>query len=345
MFRPSRLFAVLASAALVLTSSGAPSALAAAPAPAATAAPPAPKPPTDATRWAYGPKSGVLKYTDAAEGSITIGAKVKDFDVLLNLTNPVTGTWWYAFDFRLTSQGAGYALTLDSHGEYRFSLYTAGGGIQPLKANTPTTALRARPLQGNDIALYVRGAQALLFINRLYVDTFDVSAVNDVGDIEFAVGSIQSSGEVRYRNFGVKTPAGAAPVSSTPSAQKDGTPGVISMSLYRSGYSQFGRPAGMDDRARGCGGFDDKRPVWQFQAVMKITNRSQQPMKVWYPFFIKPGGSYAYTCYYEYLPEIPPGESRDVTFGAFVELNESIAGIVILDKDLGRSSVLPVPPR
>lgn len=101
----------------------------------------------------------------------------------------------------------------------------------------------------------------------------------------------------------------------------------------------------MADPRRGCEAFDDGHPVWQFQAVMQVTNNTKYPMKRWAPFAVKNNGQPAFGCIqgYGYMPEIPPGGSVDITVDFYVEKNESVAYLIVLDLDLGRSNRLPVP--
>ena len=122
--------------------------------------------------------------------------------------------------------------------------------------------------------------------------------------------------------------------------------GRIVASIQKYDYSQWGRPAGMDDPAKPCGDFDDRRPVRKLTASLHIENRSNQEMTDWYALIYKTNGAMAYTCYQGYsegFPSIPPGQSRDVTFSAFFEINERISYAVVADSKLGESNRLTFP--
>jgi len=139
--------------------------------------------------------------------------------------------------------------------------------------------------------------------------------------------------------FGVKRQAPATPgPTPTPTLLT----GQIEVVIREYSYSQWGRPAGMDDPKKPCGDFDDRRPVRKLTASLTVYNKSSQSMKRWTAIFVKPNGKRAYTCIqgYETLPAIPPGGSLQVTFSAFIESNEKVAYGVIQDTVLGLSNEL-----
>ena len=132
---------------------------------------------------------------------------------------------------------------------------------------------------------------------------------------------------------------GAPPViTPTPTMPTD----LIEAVVREHSYSQWGRPAGMDDPKKPCGDFDDRRPVRKLTASLTVYNKSDQSMRHWTGIFLKPNGKRAYTCVqgYDTLPVIPPGKSCQVTFSVFIESNETIAYGVISDRDLGTSNTL-----
>jgi hypothetical protein len=105
-------------------------------------------------------------------------------------------------------------------------------------------------------------------------------------------------------------------------------------------YTRSGRPAGMDDPARGCNIFDDSRPVILLTATLRIYNRSDQEMRDWYAYFYTPSGTPLYTCHqaFEQLPVLPPGHYVDVTFGAFMEEGGIKVRGHVFDRAVGRSN-------
>jgi hypothetical protein len=91
------------------------------------------------------------------------------------------------------------------------------------------------------------------------------------------------------------------------------------------GYETWGRPV------LGCAAFDNSNPVRKFNVEMIVTNNSAQDIEDWdYPVsYNNTGGEAIITCYYFYGPVLPihPGESRSVTFAAFVENGQYVSRI------------------
>jgi len=119
------------------------------------------------------------------------------------------------------------------------------------------------------------------------------------------------------------------------------------ITLQSSGYETWGRPAGMDDKAKGCGSFNDARPVSKFNLSMRVTNTTSKDISAndWYAYMLKGDGKQAYVCYYGYtggsaFPSIPAGQSRDVTFVAFIERGEFIRSAYVRAANAGSSNIL-----
>lgn len=139
--------------------------------------------------------------------------------------------------------------------------------------------------------------------------------------------------------------AGKPVGTSTAGVSAPAITGRIGVSLQNSGYEQWGRPAGMDNTKAGCDSFDDSRPVRKFNVSLAVTNNTNSDMVDWTARLFKSNGREAYVCYNGYdkgLPKIVPGQTVNVTFSAFMEVNESPARLWIQDKTIGRSGVLAV---
>ncbi len=114
------------------------------------------------------------------------------------------------------------------------------------------------------------------------------------------------------------TPVPPKPTNTSPPV------GQYNMVVNVRGYEQWGRPNG------GCSSFSNGSPVRKFNVDITVTNRSTQTVVNWYPTFLNNLGAAAVTCYYGYsggpsFPTIPVGQSRNVTFAAFVEQNQYVA--------------------
>ena len=139
----------------------------------------------------------------------------------------------------------------------------------------------------------------------------------------------------RVDKWTIGPPPTLTPTPTTPA-------NLIEVVIREYSYSQWGRPAGMDDPQKPCGDFNDRRPVRKLTASLTVYNKSDKPMRRWTAIFVKPNGKRAYTCIqgYDTLPVIPPGRSCQVTFSVFIEPNETIAYGVISDADVGTSNML-----
>jgi len=133
---------------------------------------------------------------------------------------------------------------------------------------------------------------------------------------------------------------GIASLTSTPAP-------LIRVTINKYTYEQWGRPAGMDDPEKGCGNFDDSRPVRVLTVDLHIENVSRQDMKDWSAYFVNPDDDYLYVCYHPYdgkvFPIIPARESRDVAFKVFFEIDDSVAYGFVYDDVVGASALLTFP--
>jgi hypothetical protein len=312
----------------------------AAPAPLQAQAP-APKPPTDARRTVQPAKRGSLAFEPNEIAYEVAASQARDFDATATFVNPALPIYFVGMDFRAVTYSRFYMLIISSLGEALLLVSRSADDIAAVKEPVFVPNWRKNTGESNDVALYVRGTQALLFVNRAYVDAWDVSEINDFGALRlFGAGPEDAAGQIAYRNFTVRVPNNAVP----PAAPTKTNAGIV-VEMYRSGYAQWGRPAGMNDPRQGCQPFDDSQPVWQFQAALKVTNNTQYPMKRWLPLAVKRDGQPAFGCIYSYqsMPEIAPGASVDITVDWYIEKSEAIAYLIVVDLDLGRSSRVPTP--
>jgi hypothetical protein len=319
--------------------------------PAQTAVAQAPKPPTDARRALHSIRSGELNYTSGGSPArVVIPRQVRDFDLTGSFVNPEDEEWAIVAAFRAREGAGSYLAVYDNSGAVGIFQLDAQGEVKLINGRelSFSPAVKTAAGQTNELGLYVRGTQALLFVNKTYIDTWDVSAINDFGELQlFASG--KNGGKVRYSRINVRVPANAVPPASAvarPTAAPNATNIVIK--AYSYGYETHGRPAGMDTQGAGCGMFDDGRPVRSFQVRLNIQNNTGKPMKPedYYAFAVKPDGKAAFTCFYRTastgLPEIPAGDSRDITVQAFIEQNESIQYVIVETRDQGLSNRLTI---
>lgn len=107
-------------------------------------------------------------------------------------------------------------------------------------------------------------------------------------------------------------------------AQPTTLPGGLDVEIQGAGYEKWGKPTNQSF----CGDFDDNQPVLKFTVPMRVKNNSSKTLSDWYATFYLANGSKAFrTCYYGYasgasFPAIPPGGWVDVTFAAFVEMQD-----------------------
>ncbi len=305
----------------------------------------APKPPTDARKAVQPAKNGALQLPGGEDNFASVDATTlaRDFDLTVSFVNPALSEHMVGIDFRSSSPRF-YALAITSDGEAFMFISRAYDQFAKLKDKVFVPSWKKNVGEKNDVGLYVRGGQALLFVNKVFVDSWDVSEINDFGDLSiWGIGPDNQPGAIDYKAFTVKVPANAIPpnISAKGPINKN-----IVLSLYRSGYSRWGRPAGMGgDRRAGCSSFNDGSPVMQFQAVMKVTNNGKTPMKRWAPLAMTRSGKMPYMCVlgYSQWPQVEPGASADITIEYYVEQGDAIEYLLVIDLDNGRSDKLPTP--
>jgi hypothetical protein len=99
----------------------------------------------------------------------------------------------------------------------------------------------------------------------------------------------------------------------------------------------------MVEPGKSCGDFDDSHPVRKLTAYLRVENRSSTAMTDWYFTVIKTNGATAYVCFYGYqgsqpFPDVPAGQTREVTFAVFMELGERVSYGVVEDSRVGKSA-------
>jgi hypothetical protein len=297
----------------------------------------APKPPTDAKRVVHSVKAGEIKFEAGKSGRFVIPKKVRDFDLTVALTNPSVSEWASGVVFRA---GNGSAKMILFGGDGQIGMGTVNDGQeQPDFKASFAASVKKDSGAVNNLALYVRGASALVFVNKTYIDTYQLGDAGDFGEL-WLFASGKEAGSLKFKTLSVRAPNNALPPADVVTEKPAATTMLIK--LYSSGYERHGRPAGMDNRVAGCNSFDDSRPVTSFQARLNVRNNSDKPIKRYVGAGIKPDGKVAYTCYYitgqDGVAEIPPGDSRDITIQAFVEQGEKIAYVVVYDIDAKQES-------
>ncbi len=300
-----------------------------------------PKPPTNAKKVVQPAKSGQLSYSENTLGFEQAATTARDFDLTYTLVNPAAQRYFTGAQFRAVSLVRWYAVIVSHEGEAALIIARDIGQISEVKPAKFTDAWKKNAGEKNDIGLYVRGGQALLFINKKFVDEWDVTEINDFGNTWiFGAAAPGGAGTVEYKNWTMKVPANAIPPEASATTNKN-----IALSMYRSGYQRWGRPAGFDNPRAGCSSFDDSRPVLQFQAVMKVTNNNKIPMKRWAPFASTRSGRLAFGCALGYgsTPVIEPGQSADITVEYYINPGDAIVSIMVLDLENGRSNKMNTP--
>jgi hypothetical protein len=297
----------------------------------------APKPPTDAKRVVHSVKAGEIKFEARDSEKLVIPKKVRDFDLSVALTNPSVSDWASGVAFRVNDQGAKMVL-ISSDGEVATGTLKDGNATPDFKGSFAASVKKDAGAV-NTLALYVRGATALIFINKTYIDTFQLGDAGDFGEL-WLIGSGKEAGSLKFKTLTIRVPNNALPPADVVTAKP--STGPMTISLYSAGYERHGRPAGMDNVEAGCNSFDDSRPVTSFQARLNVRNTGNKAIKRYVGAGIKPDGKVAYTCYYVTgqggVAEIPPGDSRDITIQAFIEQGEKIAYVVVYDIDAKQES-------
>lgn len=148
------------------------------------------------------------------------------------------------------------------------------------------------------------------------------------------------------------TPASVAPQPVAPAAPSGFSAKVT---IQKAGYERWGRPQGMVDpnwRGERCTG-DDRYPVLKLGISLALTNTGSQewPAGTRSVDFYKSDGTKAFTCLYDYLSAYPPtkpGQEFQMSYLAFVQLNERVAYGIFTVTDVGKQRFevptnLPVP--
>jgi hypothetical protein len=304
----------------------------------------APKPPTDAKRVVHSAKTGEIKYSDAEIGRLALPKKLRDFDLTLSWANPSTADWANGISFRKGESGM-HLLLYTSDGEIGLFKVSSEGKLEDEARGVFNPVIKKDAGASNDLAIYVRGDRALVFVNKTYIDNYALGSAGDFGEVWLSTNG-KESGSSKFKNLIVRTPANALPPAETVKQNPVAAKPIV-VTAYSSGYEQHGRPAGMDNPDAGCSMFDDSRPVRSFQIRLNVRNNSTKPMKHYVGVALKANGKAAYTCYYRTgrnggLAEVPPGDSRDMTIQAFVEPGENIASVIVFDEVVGESNRLTV---
>jgi serine protease Do len=177
----------------------------------------------------------------------------------------------------------------------------------------------------------------------------DKSYIVFIQVIAVTEADVKALDNVIYTVDAANLPAGEA--SATPTKALTAKPAAVTAptiqaTIQKYDYSQWGRPAAMDDPNKTCGDFNNSRPVKKLTASLHVENRTGQPMKNWYGHFYKADGSSALTCYQGYdsgFPGIQPGKAVDITFSVYIEPNEKIAYGVLRDASSATSAKMYFP--
>ena len=236
------------------------------------------------------------------------GKKTRMLQVNLKITNTSSETGG-GLEITTIKANGQRALTCVLGGTFR------GGSFQTdvaFNANHPSavSAIKFKPNSSEDLVL------------RIYMENTDNASYVIVRD-----STLGSSNSVALPGAG-----GAAPVAPVATAVPAAS-GSLLLVQQSTGYEQWGRPAGMSGSG-GCGAFNNGSPVRKFNVSVRITNNtslSLQPLAI-LPRATKGDGSKAYVCYYGHsgvVNALAPGQSVDITFAAFVELNEFVKSFYV----------------
>jgi hypothetical protein len=193
----------------------------------------------------------------------------------------------------------------------------------------------------NDLALYVRAHRAMVFLNGVYIDTFDVSGLCGYGSFAFyALGT--NNGVARARNVSIAIPPSVVTNAGRASA-KNSQPARIVIETPTLTYEQTGRPLAMDGASNDCNARDESKVARLLRAQTKITNNTPLPMTKWTPIFVKRDNTASFWCFVKELPaRINAGETIVVTFESYIEPNEEIAFVIVSDATVGLSNRIRV---
>jgi len=113
-----------------------------------------------------------------------------------------------------------------------------------------------------------------------------------------------------------------------PVSVSDARFGYASILVQNSGYERWGMP--VDE----CKTFDDKNPVRNFKASLKITNTSKQTISGWATVpMLSDDGAPIRSCYYGYngiFDPLPSGASREVTYSYYLKPHQSVRGVFVI---------------
>lgn len=249
-------------------------------------------------------------------GSFNDGRPTLKFNIALSIRNVSQQTMdnWYARVLKSTG------------GDAYVCYYALDNGFPDVKPGETVNIMFAAFMEPNETA-------AMIVVEDKEVGKSDT----------FVVTGGLSNPKAAPKNA-VSKPSSKVKPTATPKAAA--TKRSIALSVKSQGYERWGRPAGMDDPAAGCGAFNDARPTNKFNVAAHVTNNTSQTLMRWYLKVNLNTGGKAYVCYYAYgdgLPNLKPGESADVMFAAFMELNERAMSAVVIDDDLGKSNEVAFP--
>jgi serine/threonine protein kinase len=140
----------------------------------------------------FGPKSVDLQH-DPASNSIktyAAGVSMSDFVIEADFSNPYDtsrGTWDYGFIFR-DANSVDMRVIVNSKFEWQVKL-RGKDSSQRGNISSFDTSLGG----GNRLLLIAKGSRGYFFVNTVFIDTLDLSARTDTGDISVATGFFTGS--------------------------------------------------------------------------------------------------------------------------------------------------------
>ncbi len=106
------------------------------------------------------------------------------------------------------------------------------------------------------------------------------------------------------------------PSPSTTPTRVPVVPSPLNVTMSNPHYERWGKPTNPD----GCNDYNNGIPVRKFTMQMVVTNNTNQTVAGgWGPSYVSNTGATLARCYYDYQggTSIPPGQTRNVTFGTF----------------------------
>jgi hypothetical protein len=159
--------------------------------------------------WIFGPTSVELKH-DPSDNQVKVeraGVSLRDFVVQAAFLNPYSttrGMWDYGFKFRGTGN-ASFRLIVTSK-ERWYLLYPGEVNASQASQSGTLSNLDTSVGAGNNLVFIAIGVRGYFFVNGLFVDTLDLSAKTDAGDVSVGTGFYSGSeieGESTYVGFSV----------------------------------------------------------------------------------------------------------------------------------------------